>query len=617
MPGVPHAYTDGSPAATTFNGRLYVAFKQAGEKQLRLICTPTPHDPETWMPVAIPDGFSVGGPGEVATDLGAGMTVHANRLMIAFTRSGIDHPEIGTFSMSAAGEWDGHGYLRLARTSNEPTLLGRLLLHRGDRADNSIRYSYLRVRPEENREIRGTRSNTGAAATRFSSDTLVAYVIGRTVTVIRYEFSHGRGWEWSPPQPIDGTSAAGRPALATHEDIAYLAYKESDGPGVRLFSHNGRSWIHHGALPRVETGRGPALVGFEQTLYLVYQEASTGQLTYEPLPRPILEPLTVMTLNVRIHPCFGRGRWSDPSPHHWGDRVDRIASMLMSYEGGRGPHLVAAQEVRRRRRRPQFDELLDHLAPAYDGIHRSRAGPWYRNPDEGMALFYRPDRLAVLEHDSHVVLPAERRTRGGCVVAWPWWPKSENRNFVWVRFRDLRSEQTFYVYNAHFGGIDCEKDGQARILGDHIASRTYASDPVILAGDFNTGYRQGDDDERPTVEQPFDTLLSRTGLEDAFRTVNPFRPGEHLSTGAGAGGTYKNIRRGRMIDFVLASPSFQVYDANIDRTMFNQREEPAAVPCFGVDVESGECIDCGALSGHHLQYSDHWAVWAQLLWDPA
>jgi hypothetical protein len=89
---------------------------------------------------------------------------------------------------------------------------------------------------------------------------------------------------------------------------------------------------------------------------------------------------------------------------------------------------------------------------------------------------------------------------------------------------------------------------------------------------------------------------------------------ENDEFGTGNAG-YANLRRGEMIDFILASgPPFQVCDADIDRTMFTEDGEP--VNCQRIDG-SGRCQGTGHQANGLRMYSDHWAVWAGLTWFPA
>lgn len=609
---IPDAYTDQAPSAVVFEDRLYVAFKDKDSDQIRLASTATPNDPTSWETLDLTFYFPEPGPAEIRTLRAPALSVYGRRLWLVF--KGHDNPHIWAVAMDADGEWRGYGYLPDAETHNDPAMAGNLVVHRGY-PSNRVRYTFHSLALPVDREIPYTRCNSGPAVAYWppgTSQPIVAYIYGIEIMTTKGGISPGiSGYDWiapagKRPSAVLGSRASERPALAMHFDLMYLAYKFFHSTEIWLGTYNGRSWILHGAIPGCITAKGPALVSFYQTLYVVFQRATTDEVDYGPVPIPsIPEPLTVMTLNVRER------KLSDRSPHRWSERLPRIVSMLQRYEDGQGPHIVGMQEVQRN----QYHHLRDSLHTLdYLSVWAERGGPLFWNPLEGMALFYRPDRVELLEWGEFTITHSERRVRGGCPDSYVWGGDHSNRNIIWGRFRDLIAHRTFYVFNSHFGGGDwCELRGNALFMADNINSRSLRTDPIIAIGDFNMGEYAGHINEGETkdFDNEFIELLNNTGLENAYRRINSYYETEKFST---QNDDFSNMRWGKMIDFVLISaPPFQVSDADIDRTMFTRGGDP--VNCYRID-HTGRCEDTTNLASYLRMYSDHWAVWASLGWFP-
>lgn len=608
---IPDAYTDQAPSAAVFGGRLYVAFKDRDSDRIRLASTATPDIPASWEIIDLTFGFPEPGPAEIRTLRAPALSAYALRLWLAF--KGHDDPNIWVVAMDAHGEWSGYGYLSDAQTSQDPAMAGNLVVHRGQ-VSNRVRYTFhsTGLALQVDREIPYTRCNSAPAVAYWppgTSHPIVAYIHINEIMVTKGGIAPRiSGYDWTAPvgtepSAVLGSRASERPALAMHRDLMYVAYKEDRGRRIWFGTYNLRSWILHGVIPGCITARGPALVSFYQTLYVVFQRATTGEVDYGPVPTPsIPEPLTVMTLNARVNSR------SDRFPNRWRDRLPRIVTMLQRYEDGQGPHIVGMQEVKWR----QYRHLRDSLhALDYNSVWEPRGGPLFWTRSEGMALFYRPDRVDLLEWGEFTITHRGRRERGGCPERWVWGGDHSNRNIIWGRFRDLIADRTFYVFNSHFGGYDfCERGGNALFMADNINHRPHTTDPVIAMGDFNIGEDIGEDGDL-VIDEEFQDLLNNTGLVTSYRRIHSFHETQQFGTG---NAHFSNLRTSKKIDFVLVSaPPFQVYDADIDRTMFTESGDP--VNCYRID-HMGRCEDTDHIARYLRMYSDHWAVWASLVWFP-
>ena len=301
------------------------------------------------------------------------------------------------------------------------------------------------------------------------------------------------------------------------------------------------------------------------------------------------ESLTFLTVNVWME--------KGDSPHRWHERLPRIKSMIHTYENGMGPHIIGMQEVTS----SHWNDLKAELT-TYQSRYEDRGG----DDDEGTSIFFRPDRVEYLDGGEIYMDRLARKRCGGCAgqtVSYT----TKHRNVIWARFRDKETQKAFYVYNVHFGGNDCHKAGSAIILAHHIAKQAYPLDPVIVMGDFNVGIKADGG-----IEAPYTTMLHHTRLDNAYTLLHPTTSADSFSTKNSR--IENNVRKDTMIDHVLFSPSFNVYDADIDRTMFTR--DGRCVDCFSYSSD-GLCRSRDGNATSHrpnslVMYSDHWAVWAKL-----
>jgi hypothetical protein len=140
----------------------------------------------------------------------------------------------------------------------------------------------------------------------------------------------------------------------------------------------------------------------------------------------------------------------------------------------------------------------------------------------------------------------------------------------------------------------------------HIANQAFPTDPVVFMGDLNIGIN-----EDRSLHESYRLFLEHTRLTNAYMVVHRPDAGDLFSS---QNDDLTNKRRGKLIDHIMVSPSFQVFDADIDRTMFGNSGEP--VDCHTIRPDGY----CQTRSGTRLEhkasdlrmYSDHWAVWASI-----
>lgn len=177
----------------------------------------------------------------------------------------------------------------------------------------------------------------------------------------------------------------------------------------------------------------------------------------------LAQPLRVMTFNVRL-------LTPDDGANHWDARRDLVVRMLRSED----PDVIGTQELFKR----QGDELVARL-PQYTWFGKGRRGG---DDDEHMGVFYRKDRLRVLDSGNFWLsdtpeVPGSRT-----------WENLYPRLVTWARFERIADAATFILYNTHLPYRDVDEAARVR-AADLIRARLDKlprNERVILMGDFNT-----------------------------------------------------------------------------------------------------------------------------------
>ena len=172
--------------------------------------------------------------------------------------------------------------------------------------------------------------------------------------------------------------------------------------------------------------------------------------------------LTVMTFNVRL-PVASDG------PNYWPNRRALFAQTVAAAD----PDLFGTQELFQ----SQGDDIVRAL-PQYRWFGRDRRGG---HGDEHMGLFYRPDRLTLLDHGDFWL--SDTPAVPGSIS----WGHTYPRMVNWGRFR-TRDGHRFVALDTHFPYRDEDEPAREK-AATLIAARlpTIArGDPVVLLGDFNT-----------------------------------------------------------------------------------------------------------------------------------
>ena len=170
-------------------------------------------------------------------------------------------------------------------------------------------------------------------------------------------------------------------------------------------------------------------------------------------------PLRVATYNIQY-----------PVPQcPWDKRIGPLVKLIRQYDwdlfGAQEPYL------------PQIEDLMAQLGDTYAWIGSCISGDNSTRTRHFNPIFYRKDRLELLEWDTVYYSESPATPGYGAYSA---------RLMTWAKFRDKLSGKVFYHFNSHLDHRGREAmEISAGILVDCVR-KTAAGMPAFLTGDFNS-----------------------------------------------------------------------------------------------------------------------------------
>ncbi|QDX26559.1 endonuclease/exonuclease/phosphatase family protein [Sphingomonas suaedae] len=233
--------------------------------------------------------------------------------------------------------------------------------------------------------------------------------------------------------------------------------------------------------------------------------------------------LRVMSFNVRL-PMDSDG------PNRWDARRDLFVETIRSA----APDIIGTQELWK----IQGEWIMAKLPGfAWFGVGR-RGG----DSDEHMGVFYRSDRLRVIERGDFWL--SDTPTQPGSIS----WGHPHPRMATWGLFETVPEGERFWFINTHFPHrpeSEAARQKAATQIAAWVAARP-SGDPVVLTGDFNT-----------IPDSVPHRILSAT-LADAWLTAAERAGSEGTSHG------FSGVAR-RRIDWIMARGLEPVRVRTIDR----------------------------------------------------
>ncbi len=259
------------------------------------------------------------------------------------------------------------------------------------------------------------------------------------------------------------------------------------------------------------------------------------------------ETVRVMSFNVR----YGSANDGD---NHWDNRKHNLVTTIAEFD----PDLLGTQETLQL----QADFIAEHL-DQFTYFGRSRM----KTPNEHCGIFYKTQRFTWLA-GGHFWLsetPEIPESKS--------WDSSLPRMASWVLLSDNQQETAPPVLfiNTHFD----HRGVKARQLSAELIRRRItnllpiAKNPrVIATGDFNTG----------ASSAPHQALLQDNAqFVSTYRELHPEPTDEEGTFNAFQGKT-----SGVRMDWILASPTFKILSADIDRRSFDGRNPSDNFPVTAV-----------------------------------
>lgn len=252
------------------------------------------------------------------------------------------------------------------------------------------------------------------------------------------------------------------------------------------------------------------------------------------LPLAAEETLRVMSFNLR----YGTANDGD---NHWDKRKQNLVTTIAEFD----PDLLGTQETLQ----IQADYIAEHLIQ-FTYFGRSRM----KTPNEHCGIFYKTERFTWLA-GGHFWLsetPEIPESKS--------WDSSLPRMASWVLLSDNLQETSppILFVNTHFDHRGPEsRQLAAKLIRQRITNLlSIANNPrVIVTGDFNTG----------AGSAPYQAFLQDNDqLVDTYRALHP-EPAEE----EGTFNAFQGKTSGARMDWILASPTFKILSADIERRNFD------------------------------------------------
>jgi endonuclease/exonuclease/phosphatase family metal-dependent hydrolase len=249
------------------------------------------------------------------------------------------------------------------------------------------------------------------------------------------------------------------------------------------------------------------------------------------LPALAAEPLTVMSFNIR----YGT---APDGENHWSKRREFLLEVIREQDAD----IIGLQEALD----AQIAEIVAAV-PVYAviGVGRDDA----KIAGEFSAILVRKDRLRIADAGTFWFSDTP------AAVASATWGNRIPRICTWARLID-RDGGAFWIYNVHLDHqSQPSREKSTELLVRRIADRTFASEPVVVTGDFNAG------EDNPAIQRLVAAGAVPAPFVDTFRVLNP----EEKDAGTFSGFVADRIA-GPKIDYVLVQPETEVLSAAIVRT---------------------------------------------------
>ena len=173
------------------------------------------------------------------------------------------------------------------------------------------------------------------------------------------------------------------------------------------------------------------------------------------------QTLKLMTYNIRLD-------IDSDGENNWSNRKEFFISQMQFYE----PDIFGIQEAKPN----QVIDIASAL-PQYNYIGIGRDGIGL---GESSNIYYKKERFKVLQNNTFWLSETPNVISKG-------WDAAFNRVCTYALFKDLKTKNTFWVFNTHLDHMgELAKTNGIQLILSKIATLNTQNYPVIFMGDFNS-----------------------------------------------------------------------------------------------------------------------------------
>ena len=172
------------------------------------------------------------------------------------------------------------------------------------------------------------------------------------------------------------------------------------------------------------------------------------------------QTMEIMTYNIKyLNETDGENSWSN--------RKDNFTNQLKFYE----PGIFGVQEA--------VLEQLQHIKKNLNGYKYLGEGRDGGEKGEFSAIFFNTEKFENLEEGTFWLSETPSKPSKGWDAAYP-------RICTYAKFRNLETEEEFWVFNTHFDHVgEQARKKSSRMILEKMESINEEGLPAILMGDFN------------------------------------------------------------------------------------------------------------------------------------
>ncbi len=212
---------------------------------------------------------------------------------------------------------------------------------------------------------------------------------------------------------------------------------------------------------------------------------------------------------------------------NWPERCFPTVALIKDYKfdvfGAQEPHL------------PQIEDMMEHIGDEYDWVGANISGDNDDRTHHLNPIFYRKERLEVLDYDTVWLSDVKAEAGYGARFA---------RLFTWVKFRDKKSGKIFFHFNGHYDHRGYEAKIAASYIVLDMVRKVAKGMPSFVTADYNADKKSEAYKVLQTSALVKDSMLATdNALNKQYQSHPSYRPAEKLAA------------NGRHIDHIFYTPN--------------------------------------------------------------